>query len=284
MEEERPSSTAEGAAIMRALHQDSDDEPKILVDPIASRLIEPDRYKAMKTVLEQMPPALLARVRAMFALRSRYTEDCLAESFNIGVRQYVILGAGLDTLAYRQPPLFEGLEVFEVDYPSTQQWKRGRLKAAGISVPGNVRLVAVDFEKVSLRDGLSGAQFDFTTPAVFSLLGVSQYLIEDVLDVTLKLVLSMPVSSEIIFSFVLPEEDLPADEVPIAAMSAASAAAGGEPWLTRFHPGRLEAKLTAMGFSKVVHLSPEGANQRYFRSRRDGLRTFVTEQMMRAIV
>lgn len=145
---------------MRALHQDSDDQPKILVDPIASRLIEPDRYKAMKTVLEQMPPALLARVRAMFALRGRYAEDCLMESFNIGVRQYVILGAGLDTFAYHQPPLAEGLRVFEVDYPSTQQWKRGRLKAAGISMPGNVRLVAVDFEKASLRDGLSGAQFD----------------------------------------------------------------------------------------------------------------------------
>lgn len=82
----------------------------------------------------------------------------------------------------------------------------------------------------------------------------------------------------------MPEEDLPADEVPIAAMSAASAAAGGEPWLIRFHPGRLEAKLTAMGFSKVVLLSPEEANQRYFHLRRDGLRTFVMEQMIRAIM
>jgi O-methyltransferase involved in polyketide biosynthesis len=101
---------------------------------------------------------------------------------------------------------------------------------------------------------------------------------------TLKLVLSAPPSSEIIFSFVLPKEDLPADEVRIAAMSAASAAAGGEPWLTRFNPARLEAKLRATGFSKVVHLSPEEASQRYFRSRRDGLKALVMEQMMRAIV
>jgi methyltransferase (TIGR00027 family) len=253
MEKERPSSTAEGAAIMRALHQTLDDEPKVLVDPIASQLVDPDLYKATRATLEQFPLSLAVRFAAMFALRSRYAEDCLAESFKIGVRQYVILGAGLDSFAYRQPPWADGLKVFEVDYSSTQERKRERLKAAGISIPGNVKLAAVDFEKVSLRDGLSGVGFDFTTPAVFSLLGVSQYLSEDTLDVTLKLVLSMP-------------------------------AASGEPWLTRFHPGQIEAKLKAMGFSKVGHLSPEEANQRYFRSRRDALGTLVMEQMMRAIV
>lgn len=282
MEEKRPSTTAQGAAIMRALHQTLDDKPKVLLDPIVACLIDPGLYESTRAVLEQLPFA--ARARAMFVLRSRYAEDCLAESFNSGVRQYVILGAGLDTFAYRQPPWAEGLSIFEVDYPSSQQWKRGCLQAAGISIPGNVRLVGVDFEKISLRDGLSGAGLDFAAPASFSLLGVSQYLSEDALDATLKLVLSMPASSEIVFTFVLPDDDLPADEVPVAAMSAASAAAGGEPWLTRFHPARLQAKLTAMGFAKVVHLSPEEADQRYFSSRRDGLRPFAMEQMMRAIV
>jgi len=284
MEKERPSSTAEGAAIMRALHQTSDDEPKVLVDPIASRLVDPDLYKTTRAVLEQMPLALAARFAAMFALRSRYAEDCLKESFNIGVRQYVILGAGLDTFAYRQPPWAERLKIFEVDYPSTQESKRERLNAAGISIPENVKLAAVDFEKIPLRDGLSGVGFDFTTPAVFSMLGVSQYLGEDTLEITLKLVLSMPAASEIVLSFVLPQDDLPPEEGPLAAMGAAGAAANGEPWLTRFHPRELEAKLKAMGFSKVGHLSPEDANQRYFRSRGDGLRALVMEQTMRAIV
>jgi methyltransferase (TIGR00027 family) len=194
----------------------------------------------------------------MFARQSRYAEDCVAESFNNGVRQYLILGAGLDTFAYRQPAWAEALRVFEVDYQSTERWKRRRLKAAGISVPDNVRLIPLDFEKVSLGDGLSGAGLDFAQPAIFSLLGVSQYLSEDALDVTLKLVLSMPVSSEIVFTFVLPEDGLPADEAPVAPMSAAKAAASGEPWLTRFHPERLEAKLTALGFSRVGHLARGG--------------------------
>jgi O-methyltransferase involved in polyketide biosynthesis len=82
----------------------------------------------------------------------------------------------------------------------------------------------------------------------------------------------------------LPDEELPADEAPIVKMSAASAAAGGEPWLTRFDPEKLQAKLAAMGFSEVIHLSPREAAQRFFGSRRDGLRPFAMEQMMRAIV
>ena len=100
----------------------------------------------------------------------------------------------------------------------------------------------------------------------------------------MKLILSMPHSSEIVFSFVLPDDDLPADEVAIAAMSAASAASSGEPWLTRFNPSRLIAKLIAIGFAKVDHLSPEEATQRYFSSRSDGLKPFAMEQMIRATV
>jgi methyltransferase (TIGR00027 family) len=284
MEKARASTTAQGTAIMRAMHQMLDDEPKILVDPVALRLIEPETFEAIRKVFEQLPPALSARLRAMFVLRSRYAEDSLAESFKAGVRQYVILGAGLDTFAFRQPPWAKQLSIFEVDYPATQQWKRGRLEAAGISVPGNVRFVAVDFEGVMLSAGLSGAEFDLAAPAFFSLLGVSQYLSENALDETLKLVLAMPASSEIVFTFVLRDEDLPEEEIRIAAMSAASAAAGGEPWLTRFNPLRIEAKLRSMGFRNVIRLSPEDAYQRYFASRRDGLKTFVMEQMIRAIV
>jgi methyltransferase (TIGR00027 family) len=283
MEEERPSTTAQGAAIMRALHLELDDKP-ILIDPIAARLVDPTLYESARAAFRQMPPAFVARTRAMFAIRSRYAEDCLADSFNRGVRQYVILGAGLDTFGYRQPSWAEGLKVFEVDRPSTQNWKRGRLDAAGISIPPNVRFVAVDFEKVSLRAGLSASGFDFAKPAFSSLLGTSQYLSEEALNSTLKLILSMPHSSEIVFSFVLPDDDLPADEVAIAAMSAASAASSGEPWLTRFNPSRLIAKLIAIGFAKVDHLSPEEATQRYFSSRSDGLKPFAMEQMIRATV
>ena len=155
---------------------------------------------------------------------------------------------------------------------------------AGISIPENVRLVPLDFEQISLREGLSGSGFDFARPAAFSLLGVTQYLSEASLDMTLKFVLSMPAASEVVLSFVLPEADLPEDEANLAAMGAAGAAASGEPWLSRFHPQQLAAKLEAMGFSKLAHLSPEEASQRYFNSRSDRLATLVMEQMIRAIV
>ncbi len=85
---------------------------KILIDPIVSRLIDRETYEIARAAFAQMPPALVARLRAMFVVRSRYAEDCLAESFNRGVRQYVILGAGLDTFGYRQPPWAEGLKIF----------------------------------------------------------------------------------------------------------------------------------------------------------------------------
>ena len=286
MNEEHWSATAEGAAIMRALHQSLDDDPKILVDPIAPRLIEPDGefYKGALAGFERLPPQLKARYRSLFVMRSRYAEDCLAESFSNGVRQYVILGAGLDTFAYRQPLWARPLRVFEVDHPATQQWKRRRLAAAGIAIPGNVSLVAVDFESVTLTRGLSGAPLDFTAPTLFALLGVSQYLTQASLDLTLRFVLSMPASSEIVLSFVLPESARPPDEAALVAASSARSAEMGEPWLTAFLPDELVAKLRAMGFSRVAHLSPDAATQRYFRERSDGLSVWRNEQLVRATV
>jgi O-methyltransferase involved in polyketide biosynthesis len=145
-------------------------------------------------------------------------------------------------------------------------------------------LVPLDFENVTLADALSGAGLDFTVPTLLSLLGVSQYLTEAALDLTLNFVLSMPASSEIVFSFVLPEYARPADEATLVAAFAVRSTEMGEPWLTQFLPEELALKLRAMGFSDVFHLSPEAATQRYFRERHDGLSVWVTEQMMRATV
>jgi len=286
MNEEHPSLTAEGALIMRALHQMLDDEPKVLDDPIAPQLInlESEFYKSRLELLERLPVSLKMRVRSGFVMRSRYTEDCLLESFGNGVRQYVLLGAGFDTFAWRQPPWAASLQVFEVDHPATQRWKFERFAALGISVPANVSIVPVDFEKISLADGLSTAGLNLTAPAFFSALGVTQYLSEEALDLTLTFILSMPRTSEIVFSFVLPDHALPADEAGLAAAFAAQFASIGEPWLTRFVPAQLAAKLTAMGFSRVVYLSPNEADRRYFRDRSDGLDAWSMEQMMRAIV
>jgi methyltransferase (TIGR00027 family) len=176
MNEEHPSMTAEGALIMRALHQMLDDDPKILDDPIAPQLIDQksEFYKSRLELLERLPLSLRVRVKSGFVMCSRYTEDCLMESFRNGVRQYVLLGAGFDTFAYRQPPWAASLQVFEVDHPATQRRKLQRLAALGISVPANVSIVPLDFEKISLADGLSATGLKVTAPTFFSLLGVTQ--------------------------------------------------------------------------------------------------------------
>jgi methyltransferase (TIGR00027 family) len=286
MEQGRPSLTAVGAAVMRALHQTLDGDPKILDDPIAPRLIDQqdDFYKSRVELLERLPPGVGLRFRSGFVMRSRYAEDCLADSFADGVRQYVLLGAGLDTFAYRQPSWARSFRIFEVDHAATQAWKRDYLAAANIALPDNLSLVSIDFEKVSLAEGLSAAGLDFSAPAFFSLLGVSQYLSEEALDLTLKFVLSLPVSSELVFSFVLQDQAAPPDEAALMKIIVTQAAAIGEPWLSRFIPEELAAKLATMGFSRVVHLSPEEANRRYFTNRSDGLNAAFAEQMMRAKV
>jgi len=262
-----------------SLTSDLDDEPKILDDPIAARLVRQELEG------HGLASCLIGRrLRAMFALRSRYAEDCLAESLSNGIGQHVLLGAGLDTFAYRQPEWARSLRIFEVDHPTTQSWKRERLAAAKIPIPANVTFVPVDFERISPGEGLTGGCLDFRVPTFFSSPGVSQYLTEEAWDLSLSLVLSLPSASEIVFSFVSTASTLSWQERALAAISAASARAHGEPWLSRYSPERFANKLSSMGFSKVFYFSSNEANARYFRGRRDGLRASKLEQMMRAIV
>jgi methyltransferase (TIGR00027 family) len=153
MEEARASRSAEGAAIQRALHQTLDTDPKILDDPIAVRLVDPssDFYQPFTQSLKEMPADLRLQRRGYAVMRSRYAEDCLAESLAHGVGQYVIMGAGLDTFGYRQPSWTTSIRILEVDHPATQRWKRAKLSAAGIQIPRNVTLVPINFEEISLE-------------------------------------------------------------------------------------------------------------------------------------
>src|SRR5579864_5915359 len=254
---------------MRAIHQTIDDEPKILDDPISPRLVDEqsEAYRARLDFLARLSEATRLRFRSIFPMRSRFAEDCLAEAFQTGVRQYVLLGAGLDTFAYRQPSWAAALHIFEVDHPATQRWKRERLTAAGIAIPDNVTFVPVDFEQVALPTALSRTGFDSSGSTFFSMLAVSQYLTQAALDETWGFVLRMPARSEIVFSFTPQDRALPPDELELVRELVARFAATREPWLSRFLPEQLVARLTAMGFSRVFHLTPAAANARYFRNR-----------------
>jgi methyltransferase (TIGR00027 family) len=286
VEKKGRSVTAEAVAIQQALHQALDAAPKILDDPISPLLIDlaSETNKGLIALIESATRPVKSPFRAVFIMRSRYTEDCLAESLVRGVRQYAVLGAGLDTFAYRQPAWADSLGIYEVDHPASQEWKRERLEAAKVRVPENLAFAPIDFETTSLREGLAAGGFDFDAPSFFSLLGVTQYLTAEAIESIFSFVHSRPRGSEIVFEFIVPDDLMPTNEAAVFAGAASMSAERGEPWLTRLRPAELKSRLTALGFSQVIHLTPQAAHERYFRGRCDDLTAWSAAQMMRAIV
>ena len=267
MHDDRPSRTAFRVALRRAAHQVLDD-PRVFEDPLALAIVGADADELRS---DEKSQARISRLmRAFMAVRSRYAEDGLAAAFEDGTRQYVILGAGLDTFAYRNP--FPGLCVFEVDHPATQGWKRRRLEAAGIAIPESMTFAPVDFESQTLAEGLARAGFQMDRKAFFSWLGVVPYLTRSAAMETLRFVASLPPGSVIVFDYALPPESL--DPVRRQAFDALAArvAASGEPFQTFFDPAELEAELRRVGFASFEDLETEEINARYFSGRADGLR------------
>ena len=284
MRDAQPSRTAVRAAILRAAHQILDDDPKILNDEVVVRLVRGFLWEDLESGVDGFHPSLMRRLRATFVLRSRYAEDVLKEVASRGVGQYVILGAGLDTFAYRQPPWAWHLRIFEVDHPATQQWKREALQVAEVPIPDNLRFCPADFEIPSLRQALQTVAFEYRTATFLSWLGVTQYLTEAAIGSTLEFVLSLPAGSGIVFSFIVADTLLDLDRRRDSAAVAIRAASVGEPWITRFEPADLRRWLLEMGFAQVQLLTPEWADQLYFSRRRDGLEAPRETWLIRAVV
>jgi methyltransferase (TIGR00027 family) len=203
------------------------------------------------------------------AARSRYAEDRLADAVGQGVRQYVVLGAGLDTFAYRNP--FPALRVFEVDFPATQAWKRAMLAEAKIPAPDSLTFVALDFERHTLAKALAQAGFDLDAPAFFSWLGVVTYLTLEAFRATLKVIAQLPPSSGVGFDYgIAPETLSPLGRKAFDAL-ARRVAAAGEPFQLFFTPQALETELRQAGFQHIEQLDTDAINQRYFHARADGL-------------
>jgi methyltransferase (TIGR00027 family) len=272
------------AAVQRAAHQALDDEPRILDDRIAVGLTEGCGREEILAAAQDHRSSVATLLRSAFVLRSRFTEDCLQSAVGRGIRQYAILGAGLDTFAYRQPTWAHNLTIFEVDHPSSQYYKKECLAARGIQIPANLRFCPCDFEHQSLDEALAETSFKGHTTTYFSWLGVTQYLTRDAIGTTLRFVLSMPPGSEITFQFVVPHDHLSGIDAEVSLFAASSAATRGEPWITRLDPEECEVWLASLGFSKVFRLTPEEAQRRYFDGRRDGLRVYRVSEIIDATV
>ncbi|MEA1651753.1 SAM-dependent methyltransferase [Nitrospirillum sp. BR 11164] len=268
METGRPSRTALAVAALRAAHQ-LVDAPALFADPVALPILGPDAEARIRNDEARLraPPARF--LRASLVARSRFAEDGLAVAVAAGVDQYVVLGAGLDTFAYRNP--YPDLRVFEVDHPATQAWKRSTLKAAGIVPPADVAYAAIDFERDTLADGLTRAGFDWGRRAFVAWLGVTMYLTRDAILDTLRRVATLPAGSAIVFDYSLPPDRL--TEVHRATFQAMAdrAAAEGEPWRSFFTPDALAADLRRLGYGAVEDVGPAELNPRYFAGRADGL-------------
>jgi methyltransferase (TIGR00027 family) len=161
--------------------------------------------------------------------------------------------------------------VFEVDHPSSQQWKRARLHALGVELPPNLTFLPIDFENQTLREGLRAGGYRLEEPGVFSWLGTTQYLTQDAIFSTLRDVATLASGTEIIFEYEILESLLDEENQRMVAVLKAGAAARGEPWLSFFDSASLAARLRELGFAEVWDFGPEEANERYFRGRTDGL-------------
>ncbi|MBY5409035.1 SAM-dependent methyltransferase [Rhizobium leguminosarum] len=261
MRASEPSRTAMGAAAYRAAHQRADGGA-IFLDPYARRIL--GEAACAEADLKAQDPATRS-FRLFMAARSRYAEDCLGLSVARGVGQAVILGAGLDTFALRNP--HTGLKVFEVDHPATQSWKQMRLDETGLtqSLP---TFVPVDFEDEDLKTRLVDSGFEPEAPSFFIWLGVVPYLSEVSVFTLLCFVAGLP-NTSIVFDYSEPLENYSPERRARAAEIGARTAAAGEPWLTHFDPEDLANRLLSLGFTFLEDIGPTEMARRFFGLPRD---------------
>ncbi|HUY82879.1 MAG TPA: class I SAM-dependent methyltransferase [Acidobacteriaceae bacterium] len=267
MQEAIPSRTALRVALRRAAHQIID-SPRVLDDPIAVPILGREYAEDLRRTPRRDDRPFSISLRAHMVVRSRYAEDNLRSAVESGVQQYVLLGAGLDTFAYRNP--WPALRVFEVDHPATQQWKRDLLHKNSIAIPQNLAYVSVDFEQQSLAARLSQAGFNTNAPAFFAWLGVVPYLTLSAFQSTVGLIASQPAGSGVVLDYGLPREALPPLEQWAHDSLASRVKKVGEPFQLFFTPQTIAAQFA--NFSRIEDLGSSQINARYFSGRKDQLK------------
>jgi methyltransferase (TIGR00027 family) len=262
-------SKAVRTALWRALHVEADAPPQVFTDRIGLQLAAPAAGWRERPDMGRFT----APFRASIVARARFIEDLLTEEMTRGVGQYVILGAGLDTLVQRRPEFAARLQVFEVDRPGPQAWKRQRLTELDFGIPSHLHLVPVDFEGgEGWCERLVSSGFDARRPALVASTGVSMYLTQEAIMATLRQVAALAPGSTFAMSFMLPVEMLAPDVRPGVERAVAGARASGTPFISFFTPSAMLALAREAGFKTVRHVSADALSERYFSGRSDGLR------------
>jgi methyltransferase (TIGR00027 family) len=270
MRAQAASRTAMRVALRRAAHQILDN-PKVLDDPLAVRILG-DAADDIRGNSAQHQNRFGRNLRAFLVARSRYAEDKLSEGLAHGTQQYVILGAGLDTSAYRGLASTPNLRIFELDHPATQTWKKELLQHAGIAVTPSVSHVAVDFESQDLAKQLAVAGFQRDKITFVSWLGVVPYLTREAATRTFRFLGSFPAGSGVAFDYGVSPSALGfLERLALQALSLRVARAG-EPFRLFFTPPELDEFLKELGFRRIEQLGSKEINALYFSNRSDGLR------------
>jgi methyltransferase (TIGR00027 family) len=266
MKSAAPSRSALRVALRRAAHQVYD-SPLVSDDPVAVPILGATYAEELRRTPVRADRPFSVALRAFIVARSRYAEDNLHRAVAAGVRQYVLLGAGLDTFAYRNP--YPQLRVFEVDHPATQKWKRDLLHSSGIPIPQNLTYVPVDFECQSLSERMNAAGFHANAPAFFAWLGVVPYLTLQAFRATLGFVSAQPAGSGVVLDYGQPRAVLPHLEQLAHDSIASRVQLAGEPFRLFFTPAEIAVQLS--GFHSIEDLGAEQINALYFRDRTDQL-------------
>jgi methyltransferase (TIGR00027 family) len=296
MGDDLPDATAANTALWRAAHLIVDDAPAVLDDYLAWELVQdpailrsrgyPDGPDGAPEIVEgwladpMMGPDF-APFRATIVGRARLVEDLVTDRAATGVVQYVILGAGLDTFALRSTDITARLRVFEIDEPTTQRWKRERLATLGKAVPPHVQFVPVNFESdVSWVSALTAAGFSSATPTVIASTGVTQYLSRSATLAMMDAAARVAADSTFVCTFMIPYEQVDADEQTLRRRSERRSAHVGHPWISSFSTKDFASMAQASGFSHVEIVTPAQLTRRYFAERSDGLRPSSSEHFL----
>jgi methyltransferase (TIGR00027 family) len=282
LNEVAPENTAVRVALWRALHVLADSRPHVFEDEVGLALVAPEGDWRSRP---DMSP-FTRPFRASIVARARFIEDLVIEQVNLGVGQYVILGAGLDTFVQRRPELASQLKVFEIDQPGPQAWKCQRLVECGFGVPAFLKLVSVDFEAgEKWLERLTSSGFALTQPSVLASTGVSMYLTREAITSMLRQIATLAPGSTFAMSFMLPIEMNEPEIRPGVERAAAGARAAGTPFISFFMPEEVLTLAREAGFRDVRHVSSASLAERYFANRTDGLRPpYNSEELLVATV
>lgn len=273
-----PDSTAVRVALWRAMHVQVDPPPHVLNDEVGLKLIDPSSGWRDRP---DMDPKGTAPFRASIVARARFIEDYIIDQYRQGLRQYVQLGAGIDTFAQRLPSEISELKIFEVDKPDTQTWKIERLKKEGFEIPSGLQFVPVNFEaKGSWWDRLEKSGFNSDLRAVVTSIGVSMYLTREAILETFQQMKSLASGSKFIMTFLLPLDLVESEDRPGYLMSMKGAEKSGTPFLSLFSPEEMKELVKGAGINQVEHFSTASLTKKYFSHRTDGLRPSTGEELL----